>query len=394
MSANFDIAVIGAGPAGSATARRLAGSGCRVVLLERSRFERPRIGESLAPGVQPLLADLGVWPGFRSLRPMPSYGTRSLWGSPMAAEHSHMLTPYLCGWHVDRLAFDSMLAHSAVEAGAQLRLGMRVLRCVPNSNGSFVLHIADTEDTNQLEELRADFVVDASGRSSVLARRFGARYAVFDNLIGIAAQFDDSCANAHCYTLVEAMPEGWWYSAPVATDRSVAMLMTDGDLARVQDWKALPRWRTALQRTTLTDARINGSKLRWGPRIFSAISHRLLRNRDDRARWLAVGDAALAVDPISGSGVIRALRTAQAAAWTTIAVLSGSNKAIASYEDDRDKECTAYLFERAEYYGIERRWLNAPFWHRRATALERAKSHESFPQDNNPPRRETAEPLL
>jgi flavin-dependent dehydrogenase len=267
-----------------------------------------------------------------------------------------------------------MLAESAVEAGAQFRPGVRLLGCVPNSNRGFVLHIAGMENTNSLGELRADFVVDASGRSSVLARKLGARYALFDNLIGIAAQFDDSLANSQCYTLVEAMPEGWWYSAPVAADRSVAMLMTDGDLARAQDWKALQQWRAALQRTTLTDARINRGKLRWGPRIFSAVSHRLIRNRDDRAPWLAVGDAALAVDPISGSGVIRALRTAKAAATTAIAVLSGSDEAIASYEDDRDKECTAYLFERAGYYGIERRWPNAPFWQRRATAFESATS--------------------
>ena len=372
MSADFDIAVIGAGPAGSATARRLAKSGCRVVLFERSRFDRPRIGESLAPGVQPLLADLGVWSEFRNLRPMPSYGTRSLWGSPVAAEHSHLATPYLCGWHVDRLAFDRMLTDCAVEAGVHFRPGVRLLRCVPNSTGGFDFDVADMDAPDSVGDVHANFVVDASGRSSVFSRRLGARYAVFDNLVGIAAQFDDSCANSHCYTLVEAMPEGWWYSAPVAEDRSVAMLMTDGDLASAQDWKALPEWWTALKRTTLTDARITGGKLLWGPRVFSAVSHRLIRKPDDRTSWLAVGDASLAVDPISGSGVIRALRMAQAAALTAIAVLSGSDEAIASYENDRDRECTAYLYERAEYYGIERRWPGAPFWQRRAPALKRA----------------------
>jgi len=59
-AATFDAAVIGAGPSGSATARWLALWGYRVALVERSRFESPRIGESLAPIVQPLLRDLGV----------------------------------------------------------------------------------------------------------------------------------------------------------------------------------------------------------------------------------------------------------------------------------------------------------------------------------------------
>ena len=67
MADEFDVAVVGAGPAGSATARRLARSGCRVVLLEQSRFDAPRVGESLAPSTNALLTELGVWPRFTGL---------------------------------------------------------------------------------------------------------------------------------------------------------------------------------------------------------------------------------------------------------------------------------------------------------------------------------------
>ena len=365
MSTDCDIAVVGAGPAGAATARRLAQRGCRVTLLERSRFDFPRVGESLAPGVQPLLADLGVWQQFLDLKPLPSYGTRSLWGTSTAADHSHLLTPYLCGWHVDRLAFDHMLARSAVQAGAQLRLGARLLRCAANPDGGVTLHVGEVEAPDCCDEIRADFVVDASGRGGVVGRSFGSRYAVFDRLVGVAVQFDDAHAGTHCYTLVEATSDGWWYSAPVAPDRSVAMLMTDGDLPPARGTRALPQWRAAVQRTTLTSGRVGAGEPRWGPRIIPAVSQRLVRARHDRARWLAVGDAALSVDPISGSGVVRALRTAQAAASTVLAALSGADEAIAGYEVERDKECAAYLVERATYYGIEGRWSDAPFWRRR-----------------------------
>jgi flavin-dependent dehydrogenase len=379
MANVYDIAIVGAGPAGAATARRLAQRGCRVALLERSRFDTPRVGESLAPGVQPLLADLGVWPQFLDLHPLPSYGTRSVWGAATAEEHSHMLTPYLCGWHVDRLAFDRMLADSAAKAGAQLMLGVRVLRCAPSPNGGVILQVGEVKDSARLDEIRADFVVDAGGRVGALARSFGSRYATFDRLVGVGAQFNDALAGAHCYTLVETTPDGWWYSAPVATDRSVAMLMTDGDLSASLGAKAWPQWRAALRRAKLTSERVGVGKPHWGPRIFSAASRRLVRAAGDRARWLAVGDAALSVDPISGSGVIRALRTAQDAASTVLATLTGASEAIAGYEAERDKECSAYLVERAAYYSIERRWPSAPFWRRRVAVLERhlraASSH-------------------
>jgi flavin-dependent dehydrogenase len=83
-----------------------------------------------------------------------------------------------------------------------------------------------------------------------------------------------------------------------------------------------------------------------------------------------VGDAALAVDPIPGSGAVRALRTAWAGAEAAFAVLeSGSADAIALYEADLDLECTRYLEERALYYGIERRWPDQPFWARRRGAV-------------------------
>lgn len=365
MVSQCDIAIAGAGPGGAAIARQLAQSGCRVMLLERSRFDGPRIGESLAPNVQPLLAELGVWQQFVDLAPLPSYGTRSVWGEPLETEHSHLQSPYLYGWHVDRLAFDRMLADSAVQAGAQLMPGRQVLQCVSGANGGFTLSLSGGD------ELHADFVIDATGRGATLARRLGARSLTFDRLVGVAAQFENVSAGARCYTLVETTPDGWWYSAPAGNNRSVVMLMTDGDLICSQGTKDLPLWSKALSRAGLTNASVAGGELKWGPRVFPAVSRRLQRTDRCQKRWLAVGDAALAVDPISGSGVVRALRTAKAASLTVLSSLSGDESAIASYETDRDKECTEYLFKRLGYYSAERRWPNSPFWQRRLAAVAR-----------------------
>jgi flavin-dependent dehydrogenase len=370
-SAHVDVAIVGAGPAGSAIARRLAQAGCRVALLERSRFDVPRVGESLAPGVQPLLADLGVWPAFTALAPLPSYGTRSAWGGPEADEYSHVMTPYVTGWHVDRLAFDRMLVDAAVAAGAQLHLATRVVGCTRahHDGGPALVHVAQRSDPDGRDSLSADLLIDCSGRAAVVARRLGARRLVFDRLVGLAAHFDDPGADERCCTLVETSSDGWWYSAPVQRGRSVAMLMTDGDLARVHELAVAPAWYDALRRAPLTHARIADATLSWGPRTFSALSQRLLRDPADPTRWLAVGDAALAVDPISGSGVVRALRTASSAARAVLAALDGDRDSLAGYEDERNRECTTYLQERASYYAMEQRWPASEFWARRAAAM-------------------------
>jgi flavin-dependent dehydrogenase len=370
MSIDCDVAVVGAGPAGAATARRLAQAGCHVALLERTHFDSPRAGESLAPAVQPLLADLGVWPQFIDLSPLPSYGTRSSWGSAEPGDHSHLLTPYLSGWHVDRQAFDRMLAETALQAGAQLHLGARVIRVEAETKGG-TLFVADSTGAKQV---RAEFIVDASGRGAALARWVGARHVLLDRLVGIGAGYPDPHAGTQCYTQIEATEDGWWYSAPAAADRCVRMLMTDADLARAQGLASQSAWHAALVRAPLTRARGDIGPPLWGPRIFPAVSQRLQRG-GERAPlgWLAVGDAALAVDPLSGSGVVRALRMAAAAAETVMSTLGGEPgdraSAIAAYEHERDRECTRYLFERASYYAAETRWPRSAFWSRRAHVL-------------------------
>jgi 2-polyprenyl-6-methoxyphenol hydroxylase-like FAD-dependent oxidoreductase len=143
------------------------------------------------------------------------------------------------------------------------------------------------------------------------------------------------------------------------------MLMTDSDLCGRGRLALEPQWMARLRAAPATQARLSRGRVSWGPRVFSAASHRLRRRGSQP--WIAVGDAALAVDPISGSGVVRALRTARAGAETALAVLEGRmQEAIDAYESARDAECAEYLRERAVYYGMERRWLDAEFWRRRA----------------------------
>ncbi len=364
---SFDVLILGAGPAGSVTAGLLAKAGFKVVVLEKSDFEKPRVGESLSPGVKPLLQSLKLWDQFLVLNPMPSYGTRSVWGDSTPGMHSHMTTVHGNGWHVDRLVLDQMFASEAEKTGAKLVTGCRLLNCSYENNCGFRSQIRhkDIEHT-----ISSKFVIDASGRNSFLSTHLGAEKIVFDRLVGIAAQFDDENASNNLYTMVEAIQDGWWYSAPVSKNRSVAMLMTDGDLAVKSKLDQLRIWQQALNSTNLTAARFNELNFKWGPTTFSAVSQRVIRHSADKRPWLNVGDAALAVDPISGSGVIRALTTAKEATDVVIAALNGNNTALWDYESSRNEDCHKYLIELAAYYDIEQRWPEAVFWKRRSMALK------------------------
>src|SRR5215207_271610 len=88
-----DVAVVGGGPAGAAAACTLAGRGRRVLLLEGTRYDAPRVGESLAPRLHPLLQRLGVADDLRALGPLPSHGTASAWGDGEVRSQSFVFSP-------------------------------------------------------------------------------------------------------------------------------------------------------------------------------------------------------------------------------------------------------------------------------------------------------------
>jgi flavin-dependent dehydrogenase len=341
-------------------------------MIERSRFDIPRVGESLAPAMQPLLMQLGVWEAFLSLHPLPSHGTCALWGDRAPVMHSHLVSPWGCGWHVDRCAFDRMLSEAANRAGAAVFSATTCIECKETSGVWTLTLQPSSERGGQAWTLRARVVIDATGRAARLAPWLGASRVLLDHLVGIATLFDRIDTEGNGHVMVESTGDGWWYSAPVSDGRMMAMLMTDADLCGRGQLSSRPVWQARLQAAEATQRRLAGAAAVWGPRVFCALSQRL-RRRNWRLPWLAVGDATLAVDPISGSGLVRALSTARAAAESVAALLDGqARSAIEDYEADRDRECTSYLFERAAYYGIEQRWRQSPFWGRRLAATAHA----------------------
>jgi flavin-dependent dehydrogenase len=359
VAAICDAVVAGGGPAGAATALHLAAAGRSVTVLERSRFGQPRVGETLSPAVQPLLHGLGMWSRFVQLRPLPSWGTRSIWDDPTPAEHSHLLSGYGCGWHVDRRAFDRMLADAAARAGAQVRTGTAVVDC-RHDGVAWTVRCADGQT------IRSHLVIDATGRRAGISRGLGARRIRFDRLVAIAAPWDDVDVAGEEYLLLESAADGWWYTAPLPGNGMVGMFLTDADLCRRNSLHGTAQWHDRLRRAPTTAARVGSEPPRAAPRVHSAISHRTVRAGDARP-WLSVGDAVPSVDPLTGSGVARALRTAEAAASTARQMLDCPDEKaslLAAYESARDGECTAYLLDRERYYGTVQRF-DTPFWTRR-----------------------------
>ncbi|HXF46774.1 MAG TPA: NAD(P)/FAD-dependent oxidoreductase, partial [Burkholderiaceae bacterium] len=223
----FDVAIVGAGPAGSALALRLARAGARVALIERQRERAFRVGETLPPAIAPRLQRLGVWDRFMDSHPCASDHMRSAWGSSELQSQSFIAHPYQNGWQIDRARFDTMLVRAAVEAGAALHAGCRVRQFDGDGVVGWRLCAAGGEAM-----LHARWLVDAGGRRARIAAQLGIERIRIDDLIGVALLFacDDGRGGASGGgAMIEAVGDGWWYSARLPDGAELAVFMTDAD---------------------------------------------------------------------------------------------------------------------------------------------------------------------
>jgi flavin-dependent dehydrogenase len=329
------------------------------VVLERGSYDQPRPGESLGALVQSLLESLGAWDELRAEvgLAVPFRGVHSAWGSDELAWRSAMTNPLGEGMHVDRSRFDEKLAAFAERAGAEVRRGSGACTVIRDGDG---FHVRPATG----EAARARFFVDASGRGAPASASAGAgrRWLAIDRLVAVSARVAlRREVVGDTELLIEAAEDGWWYSAPQPDGRMVVVLLTDADLATGGGRATLPdRFAAALARTVYTHARAGNVALTpEAIRVVRADSGRLLPDR--AAGFRAVGDAAMACDPLGGNGVARALRSALDAAPAIDAALDGAPQSTAP---DRDL-LVEYLDLRARYYHFETRWPASPFWARR-----------------------------
>lgn len=355
----IDVAVIGGGPAGSAAGLSLRSHapGLSVVQIEASAYASPRIGETLPPQSRRFLEHLGVWETFRSQGHAPVAGTAAAWGAPLAQENDFLFHRHGDGWHLDRTAFDAMLAGEAERRGVR-RLESRVIDA-DRREGGWRLSLSNGPD------LRARFLIDATGSSAAFARKLGARFIAADRLTGFVRFFEDRLGNDP-RSLVEAFEDGWWYTAGLPGGRRIAACMTDADLARRLRLSDPESWSRRLDAAEQVRARLQGARPEGDVVVRAAHSRRL----DPAAGedWLAVGDAASVFDPLSSSGITKSLRSGIFAAYAIGDLLvKRENQSLERYRRYTQDEFESHTRVRARYYSEERRWPESDFWRRRAS---------------------------
>lgn len=355
-----DVVVMGGGPAGCATVLTLAKAHRKIVLLEAQTAQEWKVGETLAPESREVLQSLGVLDQLLLGRHLPSYGNCSAWATDTLLEKDFIFSPFGEGWQLDRSEFDQMLRGAARSAGANV-LERQSVTIIRRMNDSWEIMVGT-------EVIRTPWLIDATGHRCSIARKQGMRRIAKDRLVSIfALALTQNGSDMDTRTFIESSPDGWWYSVLTPNRHRTVAFQTDVDILKnaqscIGTWfqKKLSKTRhlsSFLARHHYTFNHV--------PSIMSAQSTRLVRPCG--GGWLAVGDASLSFDPLSGQGILKALLSGRKAAE---AILEDTTTAVENYEAWTNLIWHQYLSSWNSYYVLEQRWSTHPFWKRRHLAAQ------------------------
>lgn len=344
-----DVVIAGAGPAGSIAARHLARAGCRVLMVDGLRPGCPRLGETLPGAAIRLLSRQGLGSlATAGGAHAPVAGSLVVWGADQPVATDAIRDPYGPGLRLDRTRFDTDLRQASIEAGTTfVQADVRHLeRC----NDHWIVHL------NGSLQVSTGCLIDATGRSGRLLRLLHQPRHKGAPLVALYQAARPTTGQNLERTLIEARPDGWFYAGKLGDNRWVVGFHTcPEDAARLStDATALDRVLTHAAHISgcLGDVAWEGPLLRRDARSMAAVS-------PYGPGWFAIGDAALAFDPIAGQGLFNALRTGLAAAN---AILDGSSAANNRYAEEIQHVARIYFERRKALYEAEERWSSTPFW--------------------------------
>jgi flavin-dependent dehydrogenase len=352
MVQDFEIVVLGAGPAGLTAAIRLLEMGHSVALIEQEAFPRPQIGESLSPGVRHIFAYLGAGELLEDRQYLRDIPARIAWGEgePVLLEAGQRGA----GLMVDRGHLDAQLLALAVGKG---------LHCFQPAK---MVSSAFQNDRNELKiqsaagngQITSRVVLDARGRNGAHSRE---RVELAPASVAIWTHVPAGVIP--CEARIETVDEGWIWGAPVPGNQYRIMAFADPDSVKEKS-------PARVLRLMLSNSRLFGlvADNTFNTGIKCCVVNAYVHTRPWHEQFIKIGEAAFTLDPLSSTGVEVAMRFSLQTAIAVHTMLADGDPAVAKafYENKLAGAVTSHHRWTSEYYAEAGKADSLfPFWEKR-----------------------------
>jgi hypothetical protein len=325
----YDVIVIGGGPTGSTAATYLARYGYKVLVLEREKFPRPHVGESLLPFCYEIFQDLGVFEEMKKRfvrKPAARFSNHDGTASSTWCFKNVIKDESALSFHVIRAFFDDMLLKNARRNGAEALEQMNVVKVELEMLGGGV-RVSAADPHGVTHEFDAKYLLDASGQDTFLAKRLGGKTAYQDlDRVAFLAHWGGS-RYIHGIDLgylqivyLEKHKSGWFGIQPVGKDRLSVGLVIDRKYLKTQKEKfrkqGIEDWQKALYLQEINDCKLTREILvEAGARVVQDMiivsDYSYFAEKQYGSNYAMVGDAGKFLDPIFASGVYLGMYSAR-----------------------------------------------------------------------------------
>lgn len=369
-----DVVVIGGGPAGSTTATLLARRGYNVVLLERDKFPRRHVGESLLPASIPILKELGVLRQVNNENFPKKFGATMVWGKdqkPWSWYFKETNRAFPHAYQVSRPKFDQILLDNSRKSGVDVREGCNVSAILNHGYENFEIGVTYRSDEGQEVTIGAGFLVDASGQSTMLARQHNIRqWDTFFRNLSVYAYYSGGkrLQNPDENNIfIESYNDGWTWLIPLKDGITSVGAVVDSETGRKMLSELGPHkfLTQQISKTNRSQSMLSRAMMVDGPHVVRDWSYTTEKMVGDN--WILTGDAACFVDPLFSSGVHLALMSAVMAAAYIHAIRIDPTIRVAAgrvYEQLYRKEY-AHFRELASLFYASNRTSESYFWQAR-----------------------------